>query len=237
MGRYGQNKRLEELGTFEQRIDSPWSGNVWFEKFDDRTIIFTKLKYAGADEWCWRLLIERPIVLKSGRKFLGDRFIAYVANTTNDDVRDGLKGVIVLRGSCTDWKDAVELVRENADISAKISSFGDAIYKDRSRWNLFRPFHVKYPWRDPEEPNAKYSPFTFVVGYEMNYDTDNALCAVYDATSENARELAGKYGANAFLWGPVDGEYRLYHRDGMRRYDVIEIEEWCARLIAGTKDD
>jgi len=197
---------------------------------------------SGQIDRSWRLEITRPKRSrgKTGVKMIGDAFVARLFEHGSPVSRT------IMRGTCeggkhrSDWQDAALQVQQMVNIPAvmkemaTLSTYGP---ETRSRWSLFRPFIVKYPWRDPEEPNAKYSPFTLCRGLGYDVESDGALCCQLDVEEHGSRDLASNLKANAFLVGPdEEGHYWVYHRSSMSTRDVIDIDDWRARIIAGTQD-
>ncbi len=146
-------------------------------------------------------------------------------------------------GTATSWVDAIDVVGTCGDVHLAMQELGSYTYGEgaRHQWGVVRIFKVKYPWRDPAEPNALYTPFTLVGPYGFDADSDGAVVCCFELRHAEARRFAEAAGANAFLLGPKKDaggipRYKLYHREGMTQSDPIDIDDWRARIIAGTRD-
>lgn len=190
---------------------------------------------------CWLIRIERKRVVRRGRRVVQPSFEATIAFNTSGLNQPSSQSIVLMRGNCRTWEEAIEAL-SYAPIEAMVRKLAANQY--RGKWVALRPFLVTYPWDSWEEPNAKYSPFRFK-GEAFHPECEGAIGSTLDHDLGTARKIASDLGANAFLWGPrtvsTPGgdreEYLLYHRDGMRAYDVIDLDQWYARIIAGSGDD
>lgn len=195
----------------------------------------------------WELSISRLEQGADGR--LGRQFTATISHVDGleiESVQDGKLDkadrptVQVCRGSAVSWAEAINVVSTCGDTHLACAATGAMIYGEGAQraWGVVRVFLVQYPWRDPREPNAAHTPFHLVGPYGFDADSDGAVVSCYELKHAAARKFAERAGANAFLLGPYKAapRYRLYHREGMTKFDEIDIDEWRARIIAGTRD-
>lgn len=138
-------------------------------------------------------------------------------------------------GRCQTWSDAAAAVSDGLDVVAAIKEHGKRVY-DRELWTPVRPFHVRYPWVDPEEPNAKYTSFSLVGPWSIEAGMEGVVHQ-YCPTVSSMRDLAQRYHANALLVRKSDGAWEVYHRHNMTTGDPIEIEDFYGRILAGQDDD
>lgn len=195
----------------------------------------TMIRLSGTDRWAmpnsgvaaFELRLTRQRLNVNGRRLLARTFRASV-------MTPGLIPVQLGVGQCRTWEEAVDAAQA-FDVVAVIKAHGQKVY-DREHWKLVRPFHVVYPWEDPQEPNAKMSPFKLCGDWRLEDDDAGCIAMQYSPTKDSMRQLAVSVGANAFLVN--EGEKLLvYHSDGMREAMPITIDDFHARLIAGVDTD
>jgi len=213
---------------------SAWLGRIG--KTEDAPYIRCRVRLGdtefGYDDPCWVIRVERRRIRSDGRRVVQRAFEATIGFYPDGFRSAAASADVVLRGTCRNWEEAIDAL-SYAPLATCIRKLAKEQYK--GRWIPIRPFDVTYPWRSANEPNAKYSPFRFK-GATFSVETEGAVGSTLDHDIDNARRYARGLDANAFLWGPINGEYRLYHRDSMHHYDVIPLEEWYARIVAGTGD-
>lgn len=140
-------------------------------------------------------------------------------------------------GHCAYWEDAVEAL-SYMDIAKAIKAHGETIYGRPQDWRAMRPFKVVWPWDHPNEPNRQYSEFKLLGDWKLDEGRE-VIAYQYASTPTDARWLCNKVGANAYLAPHPDNalEWVIYHRGNMTAYDAINIDDFYARLIAGSGDD
>jgi hypothetical protein len=190
----------------------------------------------------WSLEINRP---PGGgpRSGLAKFFIARVVmfDEESENPRD-LTHQVILRGYCRSWVEAVESVRRDAPFIDHMRESAVKVYgaSNSPMWGWVRPFSIKYPFKRADEPNAIYSEFNLVGGWEFDAEVDGAICCSYGIDPKDAAKMTAAAGGNAFLLAvyQTDGSinYRLYHRNGMAAWDPWDIDNWRGRIIAGTRD-
>jgi hypothetical protein len=192
--------------------------------------------YEIRDETSWRLTISQP-QNHWGRRGQGRVAMIYPPKASDNQEA----GAVVFRFTASNWTDAITALKYHAGdrIVKAMRSFGAELYsREGAGWEAFRPFVVVYPYKDPKEPNAKYSPFKLCQGLLFDAETDGVTSYVFKLASINTHAEAHKCGANAFLRGPDDqGRYWVHHRDMMRAADEIDIDEWRGRIIAGAGEN
>jgi hypothetical protein len=266
MGRRSWNKndgKGKEKDEYPQLVpktgdEVPLRGGPWYlRETDDAKILCCEIYLnAFASEGMsdntrrthWRLLIVRKTSMATGKVMPSKSFEARIGLHNGSEAM--IPPIGFFRAQCNGWLDAIHTVVRYAPIVGAIRKLGCSFYGEeaRERWKTVRPMRVVYPWKDSEEPNARYSPFTFL-GATFDAEQDGAIVMSYGGSTigsativNEAHSITSSLGGNAFLHGPVNGksgepEYHLYHRDYMRSYDVIDIDDWRARVIAGTGDD
>lgn len=139
-------------------------------------------------------------------------------------------------GHCATWEDAVEATAF-FDIAKHVKAHGETIYGRPSEWRPMRPFKVVWPWTDPREPNRFYSEFKLLGDWKLDEGRE-VIALSYANTTHDSRQLAIKVEANAYLAPHPDNplEWVVYHRNYMRDFDTINIDDFYARLIAGSGD-
>jgi len=174
----------------------------------------------------WTLNIKK---VRSGKKLSR----MWEATVHYENVRD--EAVLLARGTDKRWQDAIDVLKY-AGLARVLRKLGK-VYYDRVHWFPIRPFKVVYPWSNPEEPNCRYSPFTFV---------GNTFDVATDGVGAYFRFEAGKLpyhvrrwielaDGDAYIGDPdPEGWCRLWHREYMGTFDRIHIDDWRARIIAGS---
>lgn len=138
-------------------------------------------------------------------------------------------------GPCATWQDALQCIAEDLDLVSPIRAWAQSCY-DPKKWKGVRPFLVEHPWREPGEPNARFSSFTLVGPWRMQGEDEIVVAHQYAATPATMREFAKRCHANAFLTQDDDGQWHVWHRHDMHYSDPIDLADFYARLIAGTQD-
>ncbi len=138
-------------------------------------------------------------------------------------------------GRCTSWAEAVEGL-DCFDVVGAVAEAGKNLY-DRSLWKAVRPIKVVYPYKDPREPNAIYSPFKLVGDYRLEEADNGCVVMAFAPSHDRLREIAAAYACNALLVDDADDGLVLLHRDGMTRTDPITMPEVYARVLAGSQID
>lgn len=201
----------------------------------------SRYQEVGRDPY-WALHISR---VEDGDGRLSRQFEATVRyyDRVKEDSDTDAPEVRACVGTAKGWADAIDVVGTCGDVHLACAATGAWTYGDgaRDQWGTVRVFRVKYPWRDAAEPNAVYTPFHLVEPFGFDAESDGAVVSCFELKHTNAKVFAERAGANAFLTGPkknADGhlQYRLYHRDDMTKFDVIDIDDWRARIIASTRD-
>jgi len=255
MGRYGRNEKGKEQQGIPQlmpksRDEIPLlRGGAWYlrERGDTKVLSCEVYLNAFSSEGMgdstrrthWRLSIVRKMEAKNGKVVPARGFEAHMGLFNGSEAVTPQVGFF--RARCSSWCDAAEAVIAHAPILGVIRKLGRGYYGPEARelWVVVRPCRVVYPWRDPEEPNARYSPFKFL-GATFDVEQDGAVVMSYGGAVNEAMAITQQWGGNAFLHGPIDSvegpEYRLYHRDYGRSYDVVDIDDWRARVIDGASD-
>lgn len=231
---------IEELPNVEQTKNGVhvWSNVGWtLKKYNHpaRQELWTFVKLAGASteyNTAWLLTLTRRA---EGR--LSPGFVATLEYKPKSGPTEG-PVVELIRAHCRGWEDAIDTVEAAADLPAAMAKTGEAMFgRGGEGWDRFRPFRVVYPWHDPEEPNAKFGPFKLCPGLLFDAETDGVVSCIYKQSGYAVRSAAEAHHANAYLSGPDSGgKYVVYHRDGMSTPDPIDIDNWRARMIAGTED-
>lgn len=185
----------------------------------------------------WVVRITKSLVTRGGKQCPSKHYVATIALVMGREVIGGPEPL--LRGQGTHWKDAIDEVGMFSLPEPVLAKLGRAYLGEPSKWAVVRPLRVTYPWKDPGEPNAKYSPIRRVGDHEFDLDTDGAVVSFYGGNTQIvARTLTSHLGGNAFLMGPdAQGRFNLYHHEYMNASIVIDIDDYRARLIAGTGDE
>lgn len=150
----------------------------------------------------------------------------------------------IYRGRATRWPEAVREIKLYASVVDEIISGGKAMYGNREQWLTLRPFRVQFPWDDPREPNAKYSAFQLAGAFRLEETTDGSALSIRRNVQANGaqldlyevRKMCKALDANAFLVQELDGSYFVYHRADMTQRDPIDIDDWRARVVAGSDE-
>lgn len=242
MARRTQSDVLEALPRFKQTqegvslVGGPWDieRTNLAQKLtcSVRLAAYTPTEYVRGADGYWNIAIKK---VKNSRGKLGRGWEACI-------YRDGKTAdtEVIGRGSDKGWEEPIKTLCYFNVVRA-IKKLGAPLYK-KENFVPIRPFNVRFPWCDPEEPNAKYSPFTFL-GSFYDTETDGVLMYQYvanpkDPLSYELREfLTTRCGGsvNALLSDPdPDGWCNLWHRKNMTLCDRIHIDDWRARLIAGS---
>lgn len=191
---------------------------------------------------CWVLSITRKRAYDSNRmqNRTAPGYEATLSYSLSGKFESRTPGVTVLRGSCSVWANAVREVSRHATVIQAARQIGQALYRhdgaaeDKTRhWYPVRPFKVKYPWSQRNEPNRFHSPFGLVGGLDFDVSTDGIVASRL-GSQDDVREFVTKLGGNAYLEGPDErGQYTVWHRNAMREADPIDIDDWRGRLVAG----
>ncbi len=182
----------------------------------------------------WTLIIMK---IKNARGKLSRGWEAYIGPK---DEKDTSKAEMIGRGSDKGWDEPIKTLRYFGVLRA-LRKLGAEFYR-KECFAPIRPFTVKYPWDDPEEPNAKYSPFTYQ-GSTYDQATDGVAVMFHKGgalnispTYEMRKFIREQFKANAFVTDPdPQGFCILWHRNDMSVADRIHIDDWRARLIAGAE--
>lgn len=194
----------------------------------------------GGYEACWRLELTRRKEYRNGKRMPLAGFnvsIAYYPDGLMNDPFGPAK--VIFRGIAHKWPEAVRETRRYAPVIDAIKTIGRSLYGDRDNWLSLRPFKVQWPWRDVREPNAKYSAFQLTGGFRLDETNDGEALTIWRKSRDDFRTLRAmmqSLGANAFLVQAKDGTYNVFHRDHMSKPDPIDIDDWRARVLAGTDE-
>lgn len=223
---------------------TPWK-QVETDKIAGHTISITaRLRLEGTvlgsavpDAW-WQLTISRRIDDEGHLSAWFTSYLEYFSEDEDGNIETTSATFSLYSGHCRGWRDVLKTVAEDAPFLETLSLIGQSIYSDPDQWIALRPFKVLWPFRSWDEPNARYSSFHLVSNYPFDPETDGAVASCYQGSGRAALKFAQKLGANAFLTGPhgPDSEYRIYHRNSMQAFDVISIDDYRGRIIAGTRD-
>lgn len=104
-------------------------------------------------------------------------------------------------------------------------------------WTLLTPVVVRYPYHDPNEPNARFSPLRFTeVGAGLTIESAAAVM-VWGVDRAAIRYSISKMGANAYVERAGVGRpctvLHLWHRRSMCDFDEITETAFMARVLAG----
>lgn len=140
-------------------------------------------------------------------------------------------------GRCATWEEAVETASECMDVVGAIRAWGKELYAPVN-WRPIRPFKVVYPWRNPREPNAIYSPFKLIGDYRLDEVDNSCVVMSYLPSLDQMKVIAEQHGANALLVEEA-GQVVVYHRPNgqMSASDPITLEQFYARVLAGSEED
>jgi hypothetical protein len=241
MTRRRQSDIVDALPKFRAtQEDISLAGGTWdLEKSDLKQTLSCQLRlegykasdYVGRTYGHWNLTI---IKRKNSRGKLGRGWEAYV--TPQDKT---VLAEMIGRGSDKGWEEPIKMLPYFGVVRA-LRKLGAAIYK-KENFIPIRPFKVMYPWRNPEEPNAKYSPFTYC-GDVYDTETDGVVVHQYTTnqkapvTYDLRHFVTETLRANAIVTDPdPQGWCDLWHRNDMSVVDRIHIDDWRARLIAGSE--
>jgi len=157
---------------------------------------------------------------------------------------DGSIDVEVVRGVSHGWREPIlgSLTTPLLDAMRRAAAHGagPCFGRGGADWRTIRPFKVVFPWSNSREPNAKYSPFKLVTGFDL--DSHGEFVSVWsglrpdrDSTWEKRkdRQFATELGANALLEQEDGNRWFIAHRNGMQERDLITLDEFIQRVIDG----
>lgn len=239
-------------------------GGVWHvEKSSDENSIWCELRIGGfkdvehnyqnpampfgGQHACWVLEIKRSksYSYKTAKRMPSSAYevdLSYYANGSAGEVT--IPARTIFRGRAAKWPEAIRDVRYGAPIVQQMAWIGKVNFygpEATKSWVTLRPFVVHYPWSDPREPNAKFSPFTLAGDFAYDPENDGAAFTCWSTPdakggrsldTREVRRMCEVLDANAYLVETEHG-WRVFHRRNMTEADPIDIDDWRARVIAG----
>lgn len=234
-------------------------GQSWaIDKDRESNEIWTKVRIAGyvltdntnampfgGNRACWKLRLERGKAYSTNGKYMPrSNYTVHLGYHPEGTEENAEWEKVIFRGNELRWDNAIHEVKIGAPVIDTMRLMAKEAY-EKTTWTTLRPFIVQFPWTNPKEPNAKYSPFKLAGGFRLDETCDGDAVSVASTAGDRmkfATKLCKQVGANAFLARTDNGEWRVYHRGVIGYYpdpkpDPIDIDDWRARIIAGTDEE